>query len=267
MVKFWTDASNTKMYKDWVGGITQGLLLQGGLYNDKPLYNFLDDNLADIGAMQKFVNVGLANVLSGVWVDFDLTKDFMSVMKGSFAYAGMFAPLKAMNSEWFAGSSIWDIDAFSAINECKRKGYKWEDIHVDMILTSEKNLKVVDPSNLKTIGMVWRFLHVNRYYNQMDGVLRAQFAYPTVDFCIISPEQSIDDGILPLNFDQAAIESMVALGVSDGTKAATDGCKNKSRVHMQYYSLKKKNDGRVKGMTFEEFRTQKEAGVFEEFVI
>jgi hypothetical protein len=60
---------------------------------------------------------------------------------------------------------------------------------------------------------------------------------------------------------------MVALGVSDGTKAATDGCKNKSRVHMQYYSLKKKNDGRVKGMTFEEFRTQKEAGVFEEFVI
>jgi len=137
------------------------------------LNKFLDTELADIGALQRFVNVGLANVLTGVWTDFDLSTDFMNVMKGSFAYAGMFAPMKAMNSEWFAGSAIWDLDAFSAVNKCISLGYAPSDVYVDVILTAEKHLKVIDPSALKTIGMVWRFLHVNRYYNQMDGLLRA----------------------------------------------------------------------------------------------
>jgi len=62
-------------------------------------------------------------------------------MKGSFAYAGMFAPMKAMNTEWFAGSTIWDLDAFSAVNECLKKGYKPEDIQMDVVMTSEKHLK------------------------------------------------------------------------------------------------------------------------------
>ena len=72
--------------------------------------------------------------------------------------------------------------------------------------------------------MVWRFLHVSRYYNQMDGLLRAQFAYPDVEMCVISPDQAINDGMFPLvsnffaisnlnvllqNFDTADIDSMV----------------------------------------------------------
>lgn len=57
--------------------------------------------------------------------------------------------------------------------------------------------------------MVWRFVHVMRYYNQMDGLLRAQFAYPNVDFCVISPAQSISDGLYPLTFDEAAIDALV----------------------------------------------------------
>jgi len=51
MIKYWTDASNTPQYKDWIGGLTQGLLLKGGLYNNKPLNTFIDTELADIGAM------------------------------------------------------------------------------------------------------------------------------------------------------------------------------------------------------------------------
>lgn len=41
MVKFWEDASNSKLYKDWIGGIVTGLLYKGGLYDDSPLKSFL----------------------------------------------------------------------------------------------------------------------------------------------------------------------------------------------------------------------------------
>jgi len=104
-------------------------------------------------------------VLTGVWTDFDLTENFTTIMKGSFAYAGMFPPMEAMNSEWFSGSAIWDLDAITAAQQCHDKGFAPKDIQIDVILTSEKHLKQVDPSKLKTIGMVWRFLHVARYYN------------------------------------------------------------------------------------------------------
>jgi hypothetical protein len=41
---------------------------------------------------------------------------------------------------------------------------------------------------------------------------------------VISPDQSLDDGFLPLNFDQAAIETMVAQGVTDGEAAISSNC-------------------------------------------
>ena len=40
---FWTAASNTTLYKDWVGGIIDGLILHGGLYNSEPLKTFIKD--------------------------------------------------------------------------------------------------------------------------------------------------------------------------------------------------------------------------------
>jgi predicted patatin/cPLA2 family phospholipase len=207
IIKFWTDASNSDLYKDWLGGVTEGLLIKGGLYNNKNLNNFLEQELADIGAMQRYVNVGLADVLTGEWTDFDLTTDFLTIMEGSFSYAGFFPPLEAMETSWFDGSTIWDIDVFSAVNKCKEES---SNVRVDVILTSEKHLKQVDPSNYKTLDMVWRFVHVMRYYNQMDGLLRAQFAYPDVEFCVISPEDPLNDGLYPLTFDTDDIHKMVS---------------------------------------------------------
>jgi hypothetical protein len=49
MVSFWENAADSKLYKDWLGGLVQGLTLKGGLYNNDPLAAFLQSELADIG--------------------------------------------------------------------------------------------------------------------------------------------------------------------------------------------------------------------------
>lgn len=47
--------------------------------------------------------------------------------------------------------------------------------------------------------MLWRFLEVSRYYSAMDGLLRAQFAYPTINFrYIIAPTADLPDTFFPL---------------------------------------------------------------------
>lgn len=122
----------------------------------------------------------------------------IDVMYGSFDYAGYFAPESALGTEFFDGSTIWSLDVFSAVNKCLET-HAPENIVVDVILTSARNLKTVDASNYKSIEMLWRFLEVNRYYNAMDGLLRAQFAYPTINFRnIIAPSVDLPDTRFPL---------------------------------------------------------------------
>ena len=41
MSTFWTNAANSELYKNWLGGIAEGLLIKGGLYNDAELLTFL----------------------------------------------------------------------------------------------------------------------------------------------------------------------------------------------------------------------------------
>jgi hypothetical protein len=77
--------------------------------------------------------------------------------------------------------------------------FKNEDIIVDVIMTSSANLKDVQAEDYKSIGMLFRYLEISSFYNSMDGLLRAKFAYSGVDFrWIISPSGSIPSSIYPL---------------------------------------------------------------------
>lgn len=201
MITFWENASNSSLYKDWLGGVAEGLTLKGGLYNDKPLGDFLKTELADIGPQQRFVDVGLTDVLTGNYKDnfaADLDANLQDIMFASFAYAGFFPPADSMGSSWFDGSTIWDLDIFSAVNKCLET-HAQEDVVLDVLLTSQKTLKVVDASNYNAIQMLWRYLEVSRYYSNMDGLLRAQFAYPNIEFrYIISPSGDLPSSLYPL---------------------------------------------------------------------
>ena len=120
MQEFWQNTTQNKLYSDWLGGIVQGLTMEPGLFKSNLLHDFLTTELADIGPMQRFTDVGLTDVISGAYVDNIETLDtnLIDVMFASFSYAGFFPPAESMGKTWFDGSVIWDLDAFSAINKC-----------------------------------------------------------------------------------------------------------------------------------------------------
>ena len=118
-------------------------------------------------------------------------------------------------------------------------GYADSDIIVDTILTSEKTLKVVDASNYKSIQMLFRYLEVSRYYSNMDGLLRAQFAYPDVTFRhTIAPSSEMPSSFYPLNLTSDEVDQIWDLGVTDGAAAATTPTHTEDLTH--FLSLKKK---------------------------
>lgn len=143
-------------------------------------------------------------MLDGKYMDFtekNVTRgdNLVDALYASMSFAGFFPPADVLGSSWFDGSAVWDIDIFSAINRCVEKGFKNEDIVVDVIMTSAANLKEVQAEDYKSIGMLFRYLEISSFYNSMDGLLRAKFAYKGVNFrYVIAPSGSIPSSLYPL---------------------------------------------------------------------
>lgn len=267
MITFWKNAANSDLYKDWLGGVAQGLFYEGGLYNPKPLAEFLASELADIGEMQRYVNVGLTDVNSGKYVEntsgHNMDTHLQDVLFASFAYAGFFPPAESMDTYWFDGSVVWDVDIFSAVNKCLGT-HAAGDIVLDVILTESATLKTVDASHFTSLQMYFRYLEVSRYYSNMDGLLRAEFAYPDVAWrFLVVPSDPLPVEKIPLNIDSDTMDLVVAQGVLDGG-AAIPFTSNTDDM-LDYFGLKKKNDGRVSGVSFEEFVEKKQMGEFADF--
>ena len=162
---------------------------------------FLATELVDIGDMQRFVDVGITNILTGGFDEntTSLNTNLQDVIFASFSYPGFFPPAESMGSSFFDGSVIWDLDIFSAVNKCLET-HADEDVVVDVVLTSRKTLKTVDASNFNAVQMLIRYLEVARYYGVMDSLLRAQFAYPHINFrYIVSPtRRELPNSLYPL---------------------------------------------------------------------
>lgn len=89
--------------------------------------------------------VGLTDLLKG---DFTVLnnkslagKDLLSAMDASFTFPGVFPPAQVFDSEFYDGTTIYNLDIFSAVNECLAKpGVTEADVVVDVIMTSSSSL-------------------------------------------------------------------------------------------------------------------------------
>jgi predicted acylesterase/phospholipase RssA len=182
MQQFWIDAGNSKLYQNWWGGVIDGLFTKGGIYDSKPMKDFIQKEFVNT-QVKRATDIGIVDVLSGQYLPFtekNLTTgdNLINSLYASFALPGFFPPVEAFGSKWFDGSAVYDLDIFSAVNRCTEKGFKQADIVIDVLLTSSAGLKTVDAHDYKSISMLFRFLEINSYYSSMDGLLRAKFAYP-----------------------------------------------------------------------------------------
>jgi predicted acylesterase/phospholipase RssA len=124
---FWTDAGNTDLYKDWFGGVLRGLFFEGGIYNSKPLEDFIKKEFKDVN-IQRSMDIGITNVADGSYVDFSdknvTTGDnLVQALYASMSFAGFFPPADVLDGYYFDGSAVWDIDIFSAVNRCLEQGF------------------------------------------------------------------------------------------------------------------------------------------------
>mmetsp|Transcript_14016 Transcript_14016/g.23813 ORF Transcript_14016/g.23813 Transcript_14016/m.23813 type:complete len:303 (-) Transcript_14016:62-970(-) len=270
MMQFWTDATHTKLYKDWIGGVARGLFFEGGLYNSAPMENFLKSEFDNV-SMNRKLDLGIVDVLDGSYVDFsdkNVTQgtNLIDALYASMSIAGFFPPADVLGTSWFDGSAVWDIDIFSAVNRCIDLGFKNEDIIVDVIMTSSANLKEVEAEDYKSIGMLFRYLEISSFYNSMDGLLRAKFAYNGVDFrYVITPSGSIPSSLYPLAMTESQVQKAFDMGFKDAQDKIEKGAVTSLDQLLHYHALKKSGDEQIRNHTLGSFIEAKERGEFGDY--
>jgi len=71
-----------------------------------------------------------------------------------------------------------------------------------VIYTTDKHIKEVDASGYSAASMAIRYLEISHYYKNADGLLRAKYAFPNVNFRnIIHPSSSLPNNIWTLNYN------------------------------------------------------------------
>ena len=273
MEKFWVDGANTNLYKSWFGGIARGLFFEGGLYNSAPLETYLANEFKG-AQMHRNVDIGIVDVIDGTYKGFsdkNITSgaNLVDALYASMSFAGFFPPAEVLGSSYFDGSAVWDIDIFSAINRCTAQGFANSDIVVDVVMTSSANLKQVQAEDYKSIGMLFRYLEISSFYNSMDGLLRAKFAYQGVNFrYVITPSGSIPSSMHPLNLNEKQVNAIFAMGVKDAQDVINKGATESLDCLIHYHALKKTGrDPRIMKHTYGSFCEAKDAGEFGDYDI
>ena len=210
----WLNASSYSIYKNWPGGIVEGLFFESGLYNNAPLRDTLHELYKD-RTIKRHLEIGATNLLNASFTTFEEnwpTDVLLDALVASTALPMLLPPKDMLDSTWFEGSAVWAVDVASAINRCAEK-VPLKNIIVDAVISAQINLVDVNAEDYKTLQMLMRYLEIANFYGSMDNLQRSMHAFPDVTFrYVISPTKKLPSTKSPLKFKEKKIREMIEIG-------------------------------------------------------
>ena len=224
----WLNLNGSKsVFEDWnVLGIPYAVISEPSLYTTQPLRETLTKLF--VQGIHRNVTIGATNLNTGLFGNFNESVGNANIIEAIMCSAApplFFPPQSFMGSMWADGGCIINLDVFSAVERCLDVVSDESDIIVDMIFCSGASMNPVsNPSSMVTSDVVARAKNIKDYDHSMWYVYNAMQAYPNVNFrYMIVPSKPLAGSILPLDFDQANLESELALGESDAANVLSNG--------------------------------------------
>jgi len=129
-------------------------------------------------------------------------KGIIETIFTSFSYPGFFPPTSSFGSHYIEGGSVRSLDVLSAITNCLDAGFTETEITIDVLLSAPSDLQRTDASEYKSYMVLYRYLQIAYYYSSMNGLQRAKFTHPNVNYrYVVAPSVSLPFDYIPLSLN------------------------------------------------------------------
>jgi predicted patatin/cPLA2 family phospholipase len=224
----WRDITSWKqLYQNWWGGPLYGLFYKSSLYDNAPAREYINSIVKDQELKRAYV-AAATSVEDGRYDSFDdrtlYRAEYADAILSSGAYPVMMPMNKFRNVTYIDGGVKINLNVFSAVNRCIDEGYSYEQIYVDAILCTSKNLEEFDKDKYHSLNVLERMVEIFGYDYSMRDLEYAYRLFPKVNFrYVVGPSVSLPSGAIPMAFKPAQIESMIQTGLKDGKAAVQKG--------------------------------------------
>ncbi len=150
------------MHSGWTGGIVDGVLFRGSMYNNAPFKKTIAKFVGD-HTIQRQLFVSACDANTGEYIVFDgshaESSDLPEMCTASSAIPGVYPASEQNGRVLIDGGTIWSVNVFSAVEGCRALGYKDKNIIVDILMTSHAEVdSSIDITKLGTLEMYFRYV-------------------------------------------------------------------------------------------------------------
>lgn len=174
MTELVTSLTKQSIFKDWPGGVLEGLLSRRGLFDTTPLSTLIYERILH----RPFVStrrliIGATSAETGEMVYWRDTNSNRSVIHdaimASASIPGVFPAITAKRPDgvvdvFMDGGVKQPIIFEEGIEECLSQGYKESDISIDTILCDPLFIEQQKAGNWTSLNYMMRSLNIGRYY-------------------------------------------------------------------------------------------------------
>ena len=229
----------TDMWSMWTLGPLEGLWRQSVLNSEDmvaKIKQFIGGRSIRRGLALQSIDL---NTGQTVIYDESMPSEMLpSAMYASAAVPMFFNPQNIDGKTMVDGLVLSNLDLSEAITKCQEKGFKDEDIIVDVIMCFDHVVKwddwtLADSKFKNAYDLYHRKEFFRNFYYYYEDITRVVRGYPKVHFRhLITPKQNLEGGYIPL-FD----------GI-DVTRKFLDQGYEDAKQHLDYYFMKYPQESR-----------------------
>ncbi len=140
MEQLWLSLTNDQVYKEWPNTVIDGLFNKAGFFDNSPLLNLMTKLFNEKGKFQRQIVVSAVDVNTGKYQTFDNSLGFDKFPTAVVASASIPFIFPHRDFDGYVlmdGSTAWNTNLASAVDECKKKGFADSSIILDIILCGD----------------------------------------------------------------------------------------------------------------------------------
>jgi predicted patatin/cPLA2 family phospholipase len=228
MNSMWLNLTSSNIYSSWPLGVTQGLLLKEGIFNNAVELEFLTSVLEQFPdkKLKRMMEINTVDIDTGKVVHFNENESWETLpskVVSSTAMPFAFPHSHLDGHTYIDGGSVWNLDVSMGINRCLET-HKAKDIIIDVLMCDGlQKAEVNDTSDYNTMQNYGRYKSLRSYYGSMSDLDEIIRGYPSINFrYLVFPTEPLPSGFIPLGFVHENIVEMIDQGYRDAKKVILD---------------------------------------------